>query len=190
MPGISLDSNICSNQCGGGGRGWPGAGRVRSGAGGRARRGARRGGGADAGGDALTEVIAGCERLISWAHARQLAAITVLGARMGALVGALPAGPGSAIDAGELTVAEVAIALTVSESSAGHRVGLAGALEDLPLTAAALAGGVIDLGRVRAITEATEVLSAQAARAVEARVLVRAPSQTAAQLRRSLGRAV
>ena len=106
------------------------------------------------GGDALTEVIAGCERLICWAHANQLAAITALEARMAALVDTLPEGPGFTIDAGELTVAEVAITLTVSESSAGNRVALAGRLEDLPATAAALAVGAIDLGRVRAITEA------------------------------------
>ena len=84
------------------------------------------------GGDALAEVIAGCERLISWAQARQLAAITVLEARMGALVAGLPGGPGSAVDAAELTVAEVAIALTVLENSAGNRVALAGALQDCP----------------------------------------------------------
>ena len=94
------------------------------------------------------------------------------------------------MDATELTVAEVAITLTVSESSAGNRVALAGALEELPQTAAAFAVGVIDIGRVRAITEATAVLSPQAARAVEARVLDRAVKHTAGQLRRSLGRAV
>ena len=141
-------------------------------------------------GDALAAVIAGCERLMSWAHARQFAAITVLWSRMEALVEELPEGPGFAVDAGALTVAEVAVALTVSESSAGNRVALAGRLEGLPQTAAALGDGVIDIGRARAITEATAVLSQDAARAVEARVLVRAPGQTAAQLRRSLGRAV
>ena len=83
-------------------------------------------------GDALAEVIAGCERMTSWAQARQLAAITALGSRMGELVGGLPAGPGFAVDAAELTVAEVAITLTVSESSAGTRVALARRLEDLP----------------------------------------------------------
>ena len=98
-------------------------------------------------GDALAEVIAGCERMVSWAQARQLAAITVLGDRMGALVGSLPAGPGFAVDATELTVAEVAITLTVSEGSAGNRVALAGALEELPQTAGAFAVGVIDIGR-------------------------------------------
>ena len=141
-------------------------------------------------GDASAEVIAGCERMISWAQARQLAAITVLGSRMAALVGA--AAGRSRVRGGRrrLTVAEVAVTLTVSESSAGNRVALAGRLADLPATAAAFAVGVIDIGRVRAITEATEVLSRDAARAVEARVLVRAPGQTAAQLRRSLGRAV
>ena len=70
-------------------------------------------------GDALAEVIAGCERMVSWAQARQLAAITVLGTRMGKLVGSLPAGPGFAVDAAELTVAEVAITLTVSEARRG-----------------------------------------------------------------------
>ena len=135
-------------------------------------------------------MIAACERVTSWAQARQLAAITVLGTRMGALVGGLPDGPGYAVDAAELTVTEVAITLTVSETSAGNRVALAGRLADLPGTAAAFGVGVIDIGRVRAITEATEVLSRDAARAVEARVLGRAATQTAAQLRRSLGRAV
>ena len=58
------------------------------------------------GGDALTEVIAGCERLICWAHANQLAAITALEARMAPLVDTLPDGPGFKIDAG--TVSETA----------------------------------------------------------------------------------
>ena len=141
-------------------------------------------------GDELAAVIAGCERMISWAHARQLAAITVLGARMRALVERLPEGPGFAVEPMALTTAEVAVALTISEFSAGNRVELAGRLVDLPATAAALGVGAIDIGRVRAITEATEVLSRDAARTVEDRVLVRAPGQTAAQLRRSLGRAV
>ena len=61
------------------------------------------------GGDALTEVIAGCERLISWAHANQLAAITALNTRMAALVDTLPDSPGFKIDAG--TVSETAKAM-------------------------------------------------------------------------------
>ena len=68
----------------------------------------------DLDGDDLAEVIAGCERLTSWAQARQLAAISVLRTRMEALVDKLPAGPGFAVNAGALTVSEVAVALTVS----------------------------------------------------------------------------
>ena len=64
------------------------------------------------GGDALTEVIAGCERLICWAHANQLAAITVLNTRMGNSVGPLDMGPAQEVN-GETHCASEAMSVAV-----------------------------------------------------------------------------
>src|SRR5207245_9726660 len=60
----------------------------------------------------------------------------------------------------------------------------------LPGTAAALSEGVIDVYRARLIAEATSLLSDQAARAVEERVLPAAGGQTPGMLRAALRRAV
>jgi hypothetical protein len=59
----------------------------------------------------------------------------------------------------------------------------------LPGTLAALTCGQIDARRARAVVDATDALSADNARAVEDRVLGRAPTQTTDLLRRSLRRA-
>jgi hypothetical protein len=69
-------------------------------------------------------------------------------------------------------------------------VEFAGELARLPGTRLALASGRIDPVKARAVTEATRLLDAAAARAVEARVLPRAGGQTAAMLRAALRRAV
>ena len=60
----------------------------------------------------------------------------------------------------------------------------------LAATGAALAAGIIDVPRARLITEATTLLSEENARAVEARVLPAAGSQTSGMLRAALRRAV
>ena len=87
--------------------------------------------------------------------------------------------------------AEVSLALTMSHNSATWWSDLAVTLKwRLPATGAALRSGAIDLGRARAIAEATAVLDDEKARAVEDRVLPAAGDQTMAQLRAALRRAV
>ena len=66
----------------------------------------------------------------------------------------------------------------------------AGDLARLPGTRLALAGGRIDLAKVKAIVEAVAPLDDAAAAAVEARVLGRAPTQTLPNLKACLARAV
>ena len=91
----------------------------------------------------------------------------------------------------EYTADEIAVALSISGVAAGQRLHLALDLtEKLPATLDALEHGSIDLLRARAIVEATRPLSAEQSAAVEQRVLVRAPEQTAPQLRQSVKRAV
>lgn len=87
--------------------------------------------------------------------------------------------------------AEVALAETMSQFGASWWTDLAVRLTwQLRATGAALAGGLIDLSRARAIAEATSVLDDDAARAVEQKVLPTAGHQTIAQLRAVLRRAV
>jgi len=63
-------------------------------------------------------------------------------------------------------------------------------LSTLPGTFALWESGRIDTAKARAVDDATVVLSDELARAVEARVLARAPGQTLAQLKAALARGV
>ncbi|MGI8530197.1 MAG: DUF222 domain-containing protein [Geodermatophilaceae bacterium] len=81
--------------------------------------------------------------------------------------------------------------LSLSRHAATDRVALAEALTSrLPGTLAALGAAELDLTRARVIVAATDVLPAEQAAAVEARVLPRAGCQTAPALRESCARAV
>jgi hypothetical protein len=86
---------------------------------------------------------------------------------------------------------EVATALHQSSGTAAFHTRQATALvERLPATLEAWEAGLLDQRRVSVVTEATVNLSAEHAAAVEARVLPKAPSQTAAQLRAAVKRAI
>ncbi|MDQ3432139.1 MAG: HNH endonuclease [Actinomycetota bacterium] len=139
----------------------------------------------------LVDVVAAVERLVARAHGLQLTALAELGRRCAA-AGAGEGHPSSEyVGALECAAAEVAPACRWTRTMAEHRVELAAQLEQrLPATLAALSEGRIDLNRARAMAEATEPLDADAAAVAEARVLARAGSQTAAQLRVCLRRAV
>jgi hypothetical protein len=145
--------------------------------------------------DELVELIQAWERLAAWSAAGQLAAIAELARRRPR---SLADGHGGAVDAGdptlpevsEFAVDEVAAALRLSRPAAGARLHLAVELSRLPATAAALAGGAIDVPRARAVVDAVTVLDAPLAAAVEQQVLPRAGQQTAGQLRSALSRAV
>jgi hypothetical protein len=136
----------------------------------------------------LLEVMAGWERLVSWAQARQADVIAEFARRRPGPYA--PDEPGRAVS--EFAADEIAVRLRISRRAADVKLALALDLADrLPATRQALLDGRIDLAKARAIVQHTAGLSDSATRqAVEERVLRRAGSQTASELRRSLLRAV
>ena len=138
--------------------------------------------------DQLVEVAAGAARLASWAAAQEVAATAALTSRCSRFRGV---GTGrDEVPAEQMAAAELGAELALSPVSARNRVELAQALARLPLTRIALAAGRIDLTKVRAMVDAVASLGDEHAAAVEARVLGRAPGQTAAAFRACLRRAV
>ncbi len=139
--------------------------------------------------DTLIEAMIGFDRVGSWAAARQARLLAELARRRPtdtAPYSARSAGVGS-----EYAPDEVGVALHLSRGSACARIGLAWRLlSTLPATFALWESGRIDTAKARAVDDATVVLSDELARAVEARVLSRAPEQTVAQLKAALARAV
>jgi len=140
----------------------------------------------------VVAAIAAASRLAAWTAGREVAATAELTARAAGWrgVGPLAAVVKPLLSAEDLAALEVAAALGVSAQAADDRVDRAGDLARLPGTRLALAGGRIDLAKVKAIVEAVAPLSDAAAAAVEARVLGRAPSQTLPNLKACLARAV
>ena len=163
---------------------------------------------------ALVNSITAWRKVTSWAQAQELAAVAELARRRG-VPGARDASGadcdraadagdrGPVADAGreerdpvaELEAGfapnEVALALTLTQGGAEYWMDLAVSLSRrLPATLAALREGTIDLNRAKLIDQFTGSLDIDHARAVERRILVRAPHQTSGQLRASLQRAV
>jgi hypothetical protein len=127
--------------------------------------------------DELIGVLRAWRRLESWCTAGLLAAVAELARRPAQL--------------SEFISDEVAAALTLTGRTASTYTDLAVDLAiRLPLTAAALHGGVIDFQRARVIAEATRVLADDQAREVEARIFPQAGQQTSGQLRAAVARAV
>jgi hypothetical protein len=139
----------------------------------------------------LVELVAAAERLAAQACAVQAAAMAELARRPVYEGGTLERPATDRGEAADLVAAEVGAACRWSRMMAQHRVRLAIDLaERLPATLAALAAGTIDLGRARAVAEATLLLDRPAAAAVEGRVLDGAADQTVSQLKVALRRAV
>jgi Domain of unknown function (DUF222) len=159
--------------------------------------------------------ITAWRKVTSWAQAQELAAVAEL-ARRRQVAGARDASgedcdraadagdrdpvadagreeeghPAAELEAG-FAPNEVALALTLTQGGAEYWMDLAVSLSRrLPATLAALGEGTIDLNRAKLIDQFTGSLDTDHARAVERRVLVRAPHQTSGQLRASLQRAV
>ncbi len=134
--------------------------------------------------DELIGVLRAGRRLASWAAAMELAAVADLWRRR---TGEEDAGDaGAALHAGD----ELAAALTLTRRAAEAVLELAVGLARLPATAAALAGGDIDLPRAKVIVEElTGLGDAQAAR-VERAVVAAAAGLTTGQLRAATHRAV
>ncbi len=139
--------------------------------------------------DTLIEAMIGFDRLASWAAARQARLLAELARRRPtdrAPYSARWAGVGS-----EYAPDEVGVALHLARGTACARVGLAcRLLATLPETHALWETGQIDTAKARAIDDATWMLTSERARAVQARILDKAPEQTLAQLKAALARAV
>ncbi len=138
--------------------------------------------------DGLIDVLVETEDTVRAAQARQLAVIAEIRSRAGAWI---RAGGERYLTAADLAAAEIGPVLRLSRHTAVDRVELADTLtRRLPNTLAALAGGEIDLTRVRVIAAATDPLTAADAAAVQTRVLPRAGEQTPPALRAACARAV
>src|ERR1700722_15371644 len=141
--------------------------------------------------DELLGVIAGWDRVESYACARKHAAVAELIRRRPA-EGAVPSGPAQMPeDCDEFTTRELASALGESARAAGDMIALAHALEvDLPGTKAAFRAGILNRRKALIIASATGVLSPEEARAAEGLVLGRAGGLTPPGLRGAITRAV
>jgi hypothetical protein len=135
--------------------------------------------------DELIGVLSAWQRLGAWAAAGLLSATSELVARREAEGRAT--GDGRML---EHVVDEVALALTLTGYSAGRVLGLALALNRLPLTRTALAAGRIDERRAALIADELSGLDDEHAAAVEASVIGDAPGLTTGELRPVLRRAV
>ena len=137
--------------------------------------------------DELIGVVRAWRRLSSWAAAGELAAVGELVARRER--GRAGRG-GGGVPAFDWVADELACALTLTRWSAENLAGRALRLADLPATAAALALGSIDMPKALAIMDGVAGLERGLARAVEDMVLVKAPGETAGELRAAVRRAV
>jgi hypothetical protein len=131
-------------------------------------------------------------RIASWAQAQELAAVAQIASRAAAREEDIEVdASGRPARVPVSAAAEVSLELTMSHYGASWWADLAVDLAwRLAATGEALAAGVIDLSRARLIAEATRMLSDQAARAVEQKVLASAGDMTTGALRAALRRAV
>ena len=127
----------------------------------------------------LVGVVCAWDRVEAHAAARKLAAIAELARR------------NLKPEDAEFTADQVACALGESRFRADELLGTAGHLDThLPGTAAALADGIVSLGKARIIANATALMDPDEARAAEQEVLDRAGRLTPGSLRAAIARAV
>ncbi|NCT90664.1 DUF222 domain-containing protein [Cellulomonas sp. APG4] len=124
----------------------------------------------------LLEVVAGWERAIAWAAARQAAAAAEVERRAG----------GARLEA---VADEIAVRLATSRRSAEQLVDRGRALAHLPEVHDALAAGLLDVRKADALVRETRHRSFEDARKILTQVLPTAPSRTAPQLRAAVRRA-
>lgn len=129
--------------------------------------------------EALVEVVAGWERVVSWATAAQAGAVAEMWRRAGR------AGAGTTEFVGD----EVAVALAVSRRSGEVLVERAVFLDAAPEVGDALAAGALTVRKADALARGTAHLGEQDARTVHRAVLDRAPGLTVPQLRAAVRRA-
>jgi hypothetical protein len=135
--------------------------------------------------DQLTGMLQAANRVAAWSAALRLAAVSQLAGRRAARAEA-----SRDQRALEHVRDEIAVTLTLTGWGADRLLGLAMALDRLPLTQAALATGTIDERRADVIADELAGLSDEHAARVEAMLLPRAAAQTTAELRRAARRAV
>lgn len=130
---------------------------------------------------AVVEMMRGAQRLVSWAMARQLAAMAELDRRR--IAQARARGSSTQL-AGEAVVCEIASALVVTDAMAAIRAAVAWKLDGpLGSTREALLAGRIDFDKARVICDAITGLRPEMAALVEAAALEKAERLTVAQLR-------
>ncbi len=125
---------------------------------------------------ALVEMVAGWERISSWAAAAQASVLAEMGRRR-------QWSPDE-----EFLPSEVAARLAITGRAAGNKVDLAIRLEHSPAVADALATGALDVAKATALTRSTAHLGLATARTVQEAVLDRAPGLTCPQLRNAVRR--
>jgi hypothetical protein len=138
----------------------------------------------------LIDAIVGFERLTGWAQARQARLLAEFARRRPGDDPTLVA-TDKPCTIGRFAPDEVGLALKQARMSAKARLGRSLQLQQvLPETRALWEQGRLDERRVAAICDTTHYLSTENARAVQQRVLQRAPEQTVGQLKAALKRAV
>jgi hypothetical protein len=135
--------------------------------------------------DELIGVLGAWRRMASWATAAELAAVSELTDRRQRAAGADDDG-GNAAHLND----EIAAALTLTGRAADLLLEFACGLARLPRTAAALACGDIDRAQAKVIVDEVAGLDDGLARAVEEKIIGRAPALTTGQLRAATRRAV
>jgi hypothetical protein len=140
----------------------------------------------------LAGLAAAFRRVASWAQAGELAMVArvaVRSAERDERIGL--AADGRPAQVSRDAAAQVSLGLALSPCGGEAWAQLAVTLQwRLPATGAALAAGDVDLYRAKVIAEATRVLSQEAARAVEGKVLPGAGEMTYGQLHAAVRRAV
>jgi hypothetical protein len=138
----------------------------------------------------LIDAMVGFDRLTAWAQARQARILAEFARRRPGDDNALVA-TDTPCAISKFAPDEVGLALKLARMTAKARLGRSVQLEQvLPETLALWLQGRLDERRVTAICDTTHYLSADNARAVQHRVLERAPEQTLGQLKAALKRAV
>jgi hypothetical protein len=138
----------------------------------------------------LIDAMVGFERLAGWAQARQARLLAEFTRRRPGDDPTLLA-TDKPCTMSRYAPDEVALALKLARGTAKARLGRAAQLEQvLPETLALWQQGRLDERRVAAICDATHYLPVNKARAVQNRVLDRAPEQTVGQLKEALKRAI
>jgi hypothetical protein len=141
----------------------------------------------------LVAGVAAAYRLQSWAAAVEVETTNRLVRRCEGWRGVVPRGrqvSSESVSAELMASVEVGCALDLAPRTAQGRVALAGDLQRLPATRAALAAGSVDVPKARMLVEELRPLADEPAQQVEARIVAAAAGRTRSQLAARVRRAV